>query len=121
MHGVAQFGPLDAMNIAAIIVFGIIGIAVFFSWANNQARKQHERFTKSDVISALENVISIESVSHDEWDLFLAWPILDPYLESVRMSCLQISFEHSDEPGRDLSVAGEAKVRSILKELYDRI
>jgi len=107
------------VNIVFIIIVVLAGIVGFFIWANHQTRKQHERFTKSDVVAALENVISSESVDHDEWDLFLSWPITDPYLESLRKHCLDISFDHSDEPGRDLSIEGEEKVRSILKELYE--
>jgi hypothetical protein len=109
------------VNIASVIIVVLAGVAGFFIWANYQTRKQHERFTKSDVVAALESVISTESVDHDAWDLFLSWPIKDPYLESLRKRCLDISSDHSDEPGRDLSIEGEEKVRSILKELYESV
>ena len=109
------------MNIVFIIIVVLAGIVGFFIWANHQTRKQHERFTKSDVVAALENVISSDSVDHDEWDLFLSWSIRDPYLESLRMQCLEISSFLSDEHGRDLSLAGEEKVRSILRELHESV
>ena len=109
------------MNIASLIIVVIAGIAGFFIWANYQTRKRHEKFTKNDVVAALENVISFNSVDHDEWDSFLSWPISDPYLESLRHRCLDISADHSDEQGRDLSMEGEEKIRSMLKELRESI
>lgn len=109
------------MSIASVIIATIAGSAGFLIWANYKTRKQHERFTKSDVVAALENVISSNPSNHDEWDLFLSWPIRDQYLESLRQRCLVISSDHSDETGKDLSIEGEEKVRSILKELHESI
>ena len=109
------------MNIIAVTFILFIGVTGFFIWANKKTQRQHARFTKCDVIAALENVISGDSVIHDEWDLFLTWPIRDPYLESLRKRCLDISSNDVNEPGRDLSIAGVEKVRSILNELHDRV
>jgi cytoskeletal protein RodZ len=57
---------LDAVSIVTAIIAIIAGIAGFFTWANYQTRKQHERFKKSDVVAALENVISSNSFNHDK-------------------------------------------------------
>ena len=91
----------------------------FFRWANQQTQKRHAAFTKSDVIAAIENVLS--GGDHDEWDLFLAWPIEDAYLESVRQRCLAISSEYSGaEKGKDIASGGETKLLLILDELEKR-
>ena len=54
----------------------------FFVWSNHRTKKLHAAFTKSDVRAAIESVLL--DGYHDEWDLFLAWPISDTYLESLR-------------------------------------
>lgn len=92
--------------------------AVFclFAWFDYQTKKRHASFTRSAVIEAIENVLSGEY--HDEWDLFLAWPVGDSYLESVRQRCIAISSEHSGtETGKDIATAGETKLHFILDEL----
>lgn len=96
----------------------ILGIAVvlFFVWANSQTKKRHAVFTRDDVVAAIENVLS--GNMHDEWDLFLRWPISDPNLESVRQRCIAISEEYSGvEPGKDIGTRGEEKLKIILDEL----
>jgi hypothetical protein len=88
----------------------------FFWWAKYQTKKAHAAFTKADVISAIENVLSPDY--HDEWDSFLAWPIGDSCLESVRQRCIAISGAHSGtEKGKDIGSAGEAQLLLILNEL----
>jgi uncharacterized membrane protein len=79
------------MHWVLIIALLVIAVICFFVWANRQTKRQHAAFTKSDVIAAIENVLS--DGYHDEWDLFLAWPIGDSYLESVRQRCHAISSE----------------------------
>jgi hypothetical protein len=99
-----------------IIALLLIAVFCFFGWANRQTKKQHAAFTKNDVIAAIENVLS--DGHHDEWDLFLAWPIGDSYLESVRQQCLAISNEFSGiEKGKDIATGGETKLYLILDEL----
>jgi hypothetical protein len=103
---------VTAALIAALIV-------IVFWWGNSQTRKQHAAFTKNDVVKAIENVLTNDY--HDEWDLFLAWPIRDPYLEAVRQECLVVCKEHSGkEKGRDIETTGEARLRLILDELTTR-
>lgn len=99
------------------IVAGIIfAIILFFVWADNQTKKQHAAFTKGDVIAALENVLNGDC--HDEWDLFLAWPIQDTHLESIRQRCIAICEEYSNgEKGKDIAAGGEPKLLLILDEL----
>ena len=94
----------------------IIAVVCFFAWSHYQAKKQHAVFTKDDVAAAIENVLSGEY--HDEWDLFLAWPIRDPYLESIRQRCIAISEEYSGtEKGKDIATGGSSQLRLILDEL----
>ncbi|HSI42970.1 MAG TPA: hypothetical protein VK949_01395 [Methylotenera sp.] len=55
---------------------------------------------------------------HDEWDLFLTWPIQNSYLELVRKRCIVISDKHSgSEKGKDIATSGEAELYLILEEL----
>lgn len=102
--------------IVALFVISVVG---FFVWANHRTKKNHAAFTKSDVVAAVENVLS--DGSHDEWDLFLGWPITDSYLESVRQRCIAISSQYSDiEKGKDIATKGETKLHEILDELKSR-
>ena len=99
--------------IVALLVIAGVG---FFVWANHRTKKEHAAFTKSDVIVAIENILS--DGYHDEWDLFLAWPIGDSYLESVRQRCIAISSEYSGvEKGKDIATGGETQLHLILDEL----
>ena len=104
-----------------VLIVALIVVAVFsfFGWANHQTKRQHAAFTKSNVIAAIENVLS--DGYHDEWDLFLAWPIGDPYLESVRQRCIAISSEYSGtEKGKDIASGGETQLHLILNEVKNR-
>ena len=101
--------------IVTLLVLAAFGVLV---WANHQTSKQHALLSKSDVVAAIENVLS--GSYHDEWDLFLAWPIRDSYLESIRQRCIAVSKDYSGEPGRDIASGGEAKLRLILEELQGR-
>lgn len=106
------------MKFMATIGLLIAFISGFFIWANYQTRRNHAQFTPSAVAGALEELISPNSSSHDEWDLFLAWPIDDPFLESIRQRCLIVIREcpakHSNE---DMSQKGLESIRAILAEL----
>ncbi|HTJ78843.1 MAG TPA: hypothetical protein VL357_07575 [Rariglobus sp.] len=107
------------MNWPLIIIALVAIVPIFFVWANHRTKKQHATFSKDDVVSAIQNVIS--GSDHDEWDLFLSWPIQDPYLESIRQRCIDISKEYSGvEKGKDIASQGEAKLNLILNELENR-
>jgi hypothetical protein len=101
-----------------VLIVALLAVAVvgFFVWANHRTKKKHAAFTNSDVVAAIENVLS--DSYHDEWDSFLAWPIGDSYLESVRKRCIAISSEYSGtEKGKDIATSGETKLHEILDEL----
>jgi len=102
-----------------IVALLIVVIIAFFCWANYRTKREHATFTKNDVISAIENVLGLGNDDYrDEWDLFLNWPIEDPYLESVRQRCIAISAKYSDvEEGKDIASSGEAELHLILEEL----
>ena len=78
------------MTLWAVIIAAAAGIVAFFAWANRQTAKAHARFTAGDVEIALRELLDPEAPTHDAWDLFLAWPIDDPHLESIRQECLKI-------------------------------
>jgi len=96
------------------------GLVGFFAWANRQTAKAHARFTAKDVEAALAELLDPQARTHDTWDLFLAWPIDDAYLESIRQECLRIWQECSHVPGRDISEEGENRVAAVLTELRRR-
>ena len=72
-----------------------------------RTRREHAKFTRREVEAALEEFVSPDSVYHDLWDLFLAWPVDDPYLESIRQRCRRVAEGN----------AAEDQVRAILAEL----
>jgi hypothetical protein len=97
------------------------GVAVFFAWANRQTAKAQARFQAADVEEALAELVSPDSRDHDTWDLFIAYPIDDPSLESVRQQCLMIIKECPPaHPREDISVDGVNRVAAILRELRSR-
>jgi len=99
--------------ISALLVIG--GVA-FVLRSNQQTQRAHADFGKRDVVDAIENVLS--GAYHDEFDLFLAWPIRDSYLESIRQQCIAICKEYSGtEPGKDIATDGQAKLRLILEDI----
>lgn len=107
------------MHWVLIVTLLVIAVFCLFAWGNQRTKTQHAAFTKSDIIAAIENVLL--GSRHDEWDLFLAWPIGDSYLESVRQRCIAISSEYSGtEKGKDIATGGETKLYLILDELKNR-
>lgn len=105
--------------IASFVVVAVV--IAFFTWGNLQTKKAHARFQAKDVEEALAELVSPDSEYHDAWDLFLAWPIDDPYLESIRLECFTIIRETDPAPpGKDLSDEGVARVAALLRELRSR-
>jgi hypothetical protein len=92
----------------------------FFAWANRQTAKAHARFTAKDVEIALRELLEAEAPTHDTWDLFLAWPINDPYLESIRQESWRICRECPPAPGKDINEEGEKRVAALLADLRRR-
>lgn len=63
-------------------------------------------------------MLAPDSPTHDNFDLFLSWPIDDPRLESARLQCLRIIQETDPAPpGQDLSNEGLRRVAALLEEL----
>ena len=108
------------MSLWAIVIAAVAGIVVFFAWANRQTAKAHARFTHKDVEIALAELLDPQAHDHDTWDLFLAWPIDDPYLESIRLECQRICQECPPVPGKDINEDGEKRVAVLLAELRRR-
>jgi hypothetical protein len=104
----------------AAAIAAIAGSVVFFIWANRQTAKAHARFTPKEVEAALAELLDPQAHDHDTWDLFLAWPINDPYLESIRLVCLRVCQECPPAPGRDINEEGEKRVAALLADLQRR-
>jgi len=98
-----------ALAVVAAITVMIAGVVAFFTWAGRVAARRHARFTHLDVLTALENAIDPDTY-YDEWEMFLAWPIDDPYLESIRQRCLPME---EWDPGDKLT----ARLKPILEEV----
>jgi Tfp pilus assembly protein PilE len=101
---------LGVVKIIAVIGVLFAASAGFFAWANSRTRRAYARSTLSDVEAALEEFVSPDSRDHDTWDLFLSWPIDEPYLESIRQRCQAFA-------GHDADPAAKDQVRAILGEL----
>lgn len=108
------------MSLWAGVIAAAAGIVLFFAWANRQTAKAHARFTPEDVETALGELLDPQAHDHDTWDLFLAWSINDPYLESIRQECLSICQECPPVPGKDINEEGEKRVTALLADLRRR-
>lgn len=109
------------MNWGLISIVAVAVIVLFFTWASRRTSKAHVRFHPNDVEEALAELVSPDARDHDTWDLFLAWPIDDPYLESIRQRSLTIVRDcpprHAHE---DISEEGAAQIAALLQELRSR-
>ena len=106
------------MFLWVLILAAVAGIVAFFMWTSGGTAKTHARFQASDVEEALAELVSPDARDHDTWDMFLAWPIDDPHLESIRQECLKIVAEcPRRHPGEDISEEGVNRVTTILREL----
>ena len=94
--------------IAVTVLVLVALVAGFFAWANAQTRRAHAKFTLRDVEIALEEFVSPDSTYHDTWDLFCAWPIDDPHLESIRQRCCFLT---------EGQTGAEEQVHAMLAEL----
>jgi hypothetical protein len=107
------------MQMAIAITSIVVLVLLFFAWDYGQTKRAHLAFSREDVLAALDNVLSEDCVLHDEWDMFLTWPIKDAYLESLRNRCLDICKNDKRDPGRDLSESGIAQVEAMRQELRE--
>lgn len=103
--------------LSALVVAGIAGGGIFFALANRATRREHARFGRPEVEAALQCVLD-DNQCHDAFDLFLAWPIDDPYLESLRKRCHEVArTSPPGRPGEDMGESGKDRIRSVLREL----
>ena len=102
---------------AAVLISFVIA---FFVWGDEETamRREHARFTREDVQSAVENCLGLHGSDHDEWDLFLGFAIDDPYLESVRQRCIRVWDEEDEVEPVGASLRRE--LEEILQELRAR-
>jgi hypothetical protein len=73
------------------------------------ARRTHLAFEPKDVAAAIETLLDDTPHSMDNWDLFLSWPIKDPYCEHIRQECIRAIDEHP--PVRNEFVSNDAARR----------
>jgi hypothetical protein len=108
-------------TVVGVLLTCLGGVAIFFALANRATRRTHAGFGPIEVESALQCVLD-DTQCHDDFDLFLAWPIDDPYLESIRKDCHEIIRTSAPAgSGEDISENGKDRIRAILRELRDRI
>jgi hypothetical protein len=117
---IARVAFASELNFWMAALAAAVGIIVFFAWANRQTAKAHAPFTPKDVEIALTELLDPQAHDHDTRDLFLAWPIDDPYLESIRLECLRICQECPPVPGKDINEEGEKRVATLLADLRRR-
>jgi hypothetical protein len=75
--------------------------------------------TRQKVVAALRNALDLDGAElHDEFDMFVARPILDPYLESLRQEILALArTEGQPVCGRDFGPKAEEWLRRTLDQL----
>jgi hypothetical protein len=106
--------------VGAVLLSCLIGAAILFTRGNQSTRQRHAKFGQAEVESALESVLD-DAQSHDAFDLFLAWPIDDPYLESIRKQCHEV-VRMTPPAKRDEDIGQKAKdqIRGLLRDLRER-
>ena len=110
------------MNLWIAAAFVVIAsVVALVALGNRKMAKAHARFTPTDVENALAELLDADAPNHDAFDLFLAFPIENPYLESVRVECMRICRECPPAPGKDINDEGERRIAALLAELRDRM
>jgi hypothetical protein len=105
--------------IVGAVVMTLVGWT-FFALANAFTKRQHAKFGRIDVEAALEDVVTPGSriVS---WSLFLAWPIDDPFYESIRQECQKIDDRYAVmTDGRYMTDEGLHLVEDLLTKVRQR-
>ena len=94
---------------------------MLFALANRATRRRHAGYGRIEVESALQCVLD-DAQSHDAFDLFLTWPIDEPYLESIRKQCHEIVRTTPPAmPGEDISEGGKDRIRAVLRDLREHL
>src|SRR5262249_29647077 len=107
-------------TVLIVLLICLAGVAAFFVLVNRSARPRHTEFGPGEVESALQCVLD-DTQYHDDFDLFLTWPINDPYLDSIRRQCQEIARTSAPaRPGEDMSENGKERIRAILRDLRGR-
>jgi hypothetical protein len=109
------------MTPAFIFVTIGLGVVGLFLFLNQRTARRFAQSTRSDVVDALQEFIS--GPAHDLWDLFIHYPINDPYLESIRKSCIQVGKDFPPEsPKQDFcNPKGIDVVQSLLNEVKNHV
>jgi hypothetical protein len=108
-------------TVGAVLLTSLVGGAIFFALANRATRRRHAGLGRIEVEPALQCVLD-DTQCHDAFDLFLTWPIDDPYLESIREQCHEVV--RTSQPastGEDISEKGKDRIRAILRDMRERI
>jgi hypothetical protein len=92
------------------IAMGIGAILLFFARANRSTRRRHLRTTREQFAKALEEFLA-GKIEVDDWDLFLAHPMGDPELETLRLRLQGFTWEEGE--GRDELRASLTRLRSL--------
>jgi hypothetical protein len=104
--------------VAAVATF-LVGAAGLFAWANRATRRV-QVLGPRDVEAALRCVFD-DSQDHCAFDDFLAWPIDDPCLESIRVRCREIVRTSAPaKRGEDISQNGKEQIRELIRDLQTR-
>ncbi len=108
------------MNTIFVVCLILVVFIVFFAWASNQAKAKHAKFDKSDVLSALKNLIADDSTNnHDEFDMFISWPINDSYLESIRKRTREIIAKYKPTANCAIPAAGIREIEELMIEVQN--
>jgi len=102
------------------VLAAVGGVVAFFLWAGRQTARAHARFGTADVEAALVEFLNPDAQYGDAWELFLAWPIDDPHLESIRQACLPIDQECQAVPGKYMREVGVTRVEALLADVRRR-
>lgn len=105
------------MNTLLIVSFVIGAIVALFCFFSLKAKRAHAAFRKQDVESALKNLIAQDALSHDEFDLFIASPIRDAYLDSIRQRAITIVHQFPGTATQDISLEGMKEIEKLIYEL----
>jgi len=107
------------MNIGFLISIVVLSVLSWLWWHTRQARSKAVNLSRSQVAAALENLISVEPCLHDEFDMFISRPIVDPYLESVRQRALEIAKRNPGNNRQDISDKGAQEIERLLSEFRE--
>lgn len=99
--------------VALFLLATLIPLVPFLVWL----ARRTARPTRADVADTLEAFLNGTGRPHD-WEAFVARPLGDPHLESIRTRCGHLPVEFPPQrPGQYCSEAGMRTLRSLISEL----